>query len=122
MEKALVFLIVEPSSILRLHLQNWLENVFTDSRILMAANGLDALWLAAQEEPSYILIEMSLPDITGFEIVRQMRQARPTARITATGWYESRFFLQMVRSAGADEFILKNKLYSQLLQLWAVKG
>ena len=115
-----VFLLVEPSPILRSSLHDWLDRALPGNRILIAANGLDALWLATQEQPSHILIEMYLPDIIGFEVVRQMRQGLPTARIIATGQHESRFFLKMVRSAGADGFILKNKLHNELLQLWEV--
>ena len=118
MNAAPVFLLVEPSPILRSRLQGWLENVLTDPRILIAANGLEALRLATREQPSHILIEMDLPDTTGFEVLRQMRQGQPAARIIATGWYESRFFLERVRSAGADRFIPKHKLHSELLPLF----
>ena len=113
-----VFLLVEPSPIFRLRLHEWLESVPTNLCIFIAANGLAALWLAAQEQPSHILIEMYLPDITGFEVVRQMRQGLPNAKIIATGWYDSRFFLDSVQSAGADGFILKNKLHRELLPMW----
>jgi len=120
MNAAPVILLVEPSPILRLQLKEWLENVLTDSRILIAANGLDTLWRAAQEQPSHILIEMHLPDITGYEIVRQVRQGLPTARIITTGSHESRFILDSVQSAGADGFILKDNLYDELLPLWGI--
>ena len=120
MNAAPVFLLVEPSPILRSRLQGWLENVLTDPRIFIAANGLEALRLAARERPSHILIEMDLPDTTGFEVLHQMRQSLPAARIIATGWYESRFFLERVRSAGADRFIPKHKLHGELLPLLEV--
>ena len=120
MNAAPVILLVEPSPILRLRLQEWLENVLTDSRIFIAANGLDTLWRAAQGQPSHILIEIHLPDITGYEIVRQVRQGLPTARIIATGSCESRFILDSVQSAGADGFILKDNLYDELLPLWGI--
>jgi len=120
MSIAPVFLLVEPSPILRSSLHEWLKNVLIDARIIIAANGLDALWLAAQEQPSHILVEMDLPDTTGFEVVQQIRQGLPNARIIATGWYDSRFFLDSVQSAGADGFILKNKLHRELLPMWGV--
>ena len=115
-----VFLLVEPSSALRSSLHKWLTNEFIDARIFIAANGLDALWLAAQEQPSHILVEMDLPDISGLAVLQQIRQGQPNARIIATGWYDSRFFLDSVQSAGADGFVLKNKLYRELLPLWQV--
>ena len=117
MNTAPVFLLVAPSAIFCSRLQGWLKNVLNDPRVLIAANGLEGLRLAAQGQPSHILIEMDLLDTTSFEVVRQMRQGLPAARIIATGWYESPFFLERVRFAGADGFILKHKLYSELLPL-----
>jgi two-component system response regulator NreC len=120
MDAAPVFLLVEPSPILRSRLQEWLESVLTDPRIFLAANGLEALNFAMQEKPSHILIEMDLPDTNGAEVVQQMRQRLPTARIIVTGGYDSRLILEILQSAGADGFILKNKLQSDLLPLWKV--
>jgi CheY-like chemotaxis protein len=115
-----VFLLVEPSPILRSILNGWLETVITNPHILIAASGVEALQLAAQEVPSYILMEINLPDKTGFEILQQLRQDLPEAKIVATGWYESRWFLDRVRSAGADGFVSKDKLPSELLPLWEI--
>ena len=120
MDKALVFLLVEPSPILRSSLHDWLEQALAGHRILVAANGVEALKLTQQERPSHILIEMELPEKTGFEVLRQMRQILPGATIVATGWYESRVLLEKVESSGANGFIRKNKLPSELLPLWNV--
>ena len=113
-----VFLLVEPSPILRSRLRDWLESVLTNPRIFIAESGLEALNLAALEEPTHILIEMDLPDISGVDVVQQIRQSLPKARIIATGWYDSRFFLHSVHSAGAHGFILKSKLHRELLPMW----
>lgn len=112
-----VFLLVEPSSFVRSSLHQWLENVLADYRILSADTGEEALRLAAQERPTHILIEMYLPDRPGFEVLQQIRQSLPAARIIATHWYESRLFLERVRSAGADGFVAKHKLHINLLPL-----
>ena len=116
-----VFLLVEPSSFVRSSLQQWLENVLPNYRILIAGNGEEALKLAAQERPTHILIETYLPDSPGFEVLQQIRQSLPVARIIATHWYESRLFLKQVRSAGADGFVPKHKLYAELLPLLEVR-
>ena len=63
---------------------------------------------------------MDLPDTSGVEVVQHFRQSLPNAKIITTGWYDSRFFLDSVHSAGADGFILKNKLPRELLMLWEV--
>ena len=115
-----VLLIVEPSPIFRSVLSRWLKSQLTSYSIFIATDGNDALWLAARERPSHILIDINLPDTTGFEIIQQMRQSLPTAKIIATGWYDSRFFLDRVRSVGADSFISKDKLRSELLLRWGI--
>jgi DNA-binding NarL/FixJ family response regulator len=117
-----VILVVEPSSFVRSSLRQWLEDVLTHYRILVAATGEEALRLTARERPTHILIETYLPDSPGFEVLQQMRQSLPAARIIATHWYESRLFLKQVRSAGADGFVPKHKLHSELLQLLAIAG
>ena len=113
-----VFLLVEPSPILRSRLRDWLESVLTNPRIFIAESGIEALNLATLEQPTHILIEMDLPDTSGVDVVQQIRQSLPKAKIIATGWYDSRFFLDSVHSAGADGFILKNKLHRELLPMW----
>jgi DNA-binding NarL/FixJ family response regulator len=117
-----IILLVEPSSFVRSSLHQWLEDVLTHCRILVAATGEEALRLTARERPTHILIETYLPDSPGFEVLQQMRQSLPGAKIIATHWYESRPFLKQVRSAGADGFVPKHKLHSKLLQLLAIAG
>jgi two-component system, NarL family, nitrate/nitrite response regulator NarL len=120
MNTAPVFLLVEPSPILRSILNRWLENTLICPRILLATNGVEALQLAAQENPLYVLMETNLPDRRGLEVLHQLRQDLPEARIVATSWSESRFLVDRVRSAGADGFISKEKLPSQLFPLWDI--
>lgn len=120
MNSAPGFLLVEPSPILASALSRWLENVFSNAQIFIASNGADALQLATENIPSYILIELSLPDKVGIEILIQLRQALPDSRIIATSWFESRWLIDGVRSAGANGFVSKDKLHDELLSLWNV--
>ena len=117
MTTAPILLLIEPSSFVRSYLHEWLENVLTNYRILVTEDGYDALRVAAQEKPTHILIETYLPDAPGFEVLQQLRKTLPAARIIATHWYESRPYLERVRSAGADEFISKERLHAELLPL-----
>lgn len=120
MNSAPGFLLVEPSPILASALSRWLENVFSNAQILVASNGAEALQLATENIPSYILIELSLPDKGGIEILIQLRQALPDSRIIATSWFEGRWLIDGVRSAGADGFVRKDKLHDELIPLWNV--
>ena len=91
-----------------------------NARTLTAESGRDGLSFAAKEQPTHVLIEMDLPDANGTEIVQQMRKRLPTAKFIVTGWYDSHLILEIVESAGADGFILTNKLHRDLLLVWEV--
>jgi CheY-like chemotaxis protein len=117
MTMAPVFLLVEPAPILRFAMHAWLKDVLTDSRLLIASTGEEALRLAVQELPTHVLIDIDLSDRPGIEILKHIRQALPHARIIATDWYESRLFVEKVRCAGASEFVPKHKLHRELLPL-----
>jgi DNA-binding NarL/FixJ family response regulator len=120
MNRAPVFLLIEPSPIMASVLGRWLENAFPNSQFLIASNGADALQLATENIPSYILIELSLPDKAGIEILVQLRQALPASRIIATSWFQGRWLIDGAQSAGADGFVSKDKLHEELLPLWKI--
>ncbi len=120
MNAAPVFLLVEPSLILQSVLHKWLQNTLNHPRILIAENGVKALRLAAQETPTHVLVEINLPDKTGFEILPQLRHNLPDAKIVATGWFDSSFLLDRIKSTGVEGYILKDKLASELLLLWRI--
>ena len=115
-----VFLLVEPSAVLCSFMRAWLEDVLTDCRILIAVNGAEAVRLAVLEQPAHILIECNLPDTSSFEVIRQIRADLPDAKVIATHWDESRFFLEQVLSAGADGFIPQHRLHAELLPLLGI--
>jgi DNA-binding NarL/FixJ family response regulator len=120
MNRASVFLLVEPSPIVASALGRWLENAFSNSQCLVASNGAEALQLATDNIPSYVLIELSLPDKAGIEILGQLRQVLPASRIIATSWYQGRWLIDGARSAGADGFVSKDKLHKELLPSWKI--
>ena len=120
MNRAPVFLLVEPSPIVATALGKWLVNIFSNSQIMVAPNGAEALQLATDNIPSYVLIELSLPDKAGIEILIQLRQALPASRIIATSWFQGRWLIDGARSAGADGFVSKDKLPKELLSLWKI--
>jgi|GEM_PF-2246236 len=115
-----VFLLAEPSVILRSSLHDWLNQVLAGHHILVAANGVKALGSAEQRRLSHILIEIELPDVPGMDVLRQILQVLPDTRIIMTGGYESHILLDKVRSAGASGFIRQYKLPSELLPLWDI--
>ncbi|WP_249199418.1 two-component system response regulator [Photobacterium sp. GJ3] len=57
-----------------------LKNILSaDYRLLFARNGSRALALAASEKPDMILLDVMMPDLSGFEVIQELK-ARPGLR------------------------------------------
>jgi DNA-binding response OmpR family regulator len=76
-------------------------------RVLGAADGRSGLELAVTAEYDLLLLDLALPKITGLEILRRVRQARPTLPViilTAKGNEEDRV---AGLNSGADDYVVK---------------
>lgn len=74
-------LVIEDSSYLADSLVDMLD--MHNYHSLHAATGLDGVTLALQHEPDLILLDIRLPDISGYEVYRRIRETDwgKTARI-----------------------------------------
>jgi two-component system cell cycle response regulator DivK len=78
-------------------------------RILKAVNGTEALTMAGENQPDLILMDIQLPDISGLEIIKWLKesestQAVPVIAVTAFAMAgdEAR-----IRKSGCEEYISK---------------
>jgi two-component system OmpR family response regulator len=53
---------------------------FAGFLVTSAATGGEAVAAAAQEPPDLVLLDVMLPDVDGFEVVRRLREQRPEGR------------------------------------------
>jgi DNA-binding response OmpR family regulator len=49
--------------------------------VLTAADGEEALRVARSEKPDLILLDLIMPKVQGFEVLRALKEAEPTAHI-----------------------------------------
>jgi AraC-like DNA-binding protein/FixJ family two-component response regulator len=68
------FLVVDDdSAILSMH-TDLLRDEFPDSTILVAHNGLDALKLMRESRPDLLLLDLMMPEMDGFAVMRAMQE------------------------------------------------
>ena len=107
-----IVLVVEDEASIRKFLQVALES--QGYRYAEAVTGEGALTEAATRSPDLVLLDLGLPDLDGFEVVRRIREwsAVPIVVLTARG--RDRDQVQAL-DAGADDYVTKPFSMPELL-------
>lgn len=80
-----------------------------------ATNGSEALQKALELEPDLVLIDVSMPDISGLEITRRLRREVPKAKILVVSQHDPALLLPRVVEAGGDACVDKSSLGRDLV-------
>jgi CheY-like chemotaxis protein len=85
--------------------------------VQMAYNGLDGLKLATQWRPDFVLLDIGLPDLDGYEIARRLRAVSETrgARLIAVTAHGLESDVAQAREVGFDGHITKPVEFRDLL-------
>jgi CheY-like chemotaxis protein len=87
--------------------------------VQMAYNGLEGLKLATLWRPDFVLLDIGLPDLNGYEVARRLRAESETksTRLIAVTAHGFESDVAQAREAGFDDHITKPVEFSQLLLL-----
>lgn len=96
------------------------DNLVADQyRVLPAPAAKDALRLAARHRPDLMLLDLGLPDASGLEVLRAIRNQRgacdPLLPVILFSGYGSEQDRVRCLDSGADDFIVKPFPYPELL-------
>ena len=82
---------------------------FSGFDVIEAANGMEALQRAADEEPDIILMDLSLPVMDGWEATRRLKMDERTRHIpvVALTGHALAGHAEGARQAGCDSFVTK---------------
>jgi two-component system phosphate regulon response regulator PhoB len=78
-------------------------------RVSTAANGQDALKAARDERPDVVVLDLMLPGVSGYEVLRELRQRRDTSDIGVILLTARREEADRIKglSLGADDYLTK---------------
>jgi CheY-like chemotaxis protein len=74
-----------------------------------ATNGTEAVKMALSEKPDLILLDLGLPDISGIDVAKAMKQNPSTAHIPIiayTAWTTGEF-MEAATKAGIADYLVK---------------
>ena len=92
-------------------------------RIRKAANGRIALEEIAKEKPDLILLDLMMPEVDGFEVLRQVRENPDTAniRVVILSALNSTDDIVKGYQLGANDFITKPIIIEKLVNCVATQ-
>jgi len=99
-------LIIEDEEMIRKLLKRVFKLVRKEE-VVEAAKGMDGVDTAVKEKPEFIFCDIGLPDISGIEVIRQLRNNKAfenTRIIAMSAEYENE---NKALEAGADSFLKK---------------
>ena len=85
-------------------------------RIDEAATGVEVLKLVAEASYDCILLDILLPDMNGFEIIKRLKVLRPGVRVLVLSMYPEDQFGVRALKAGAAGYLTKNSAPELLLE------
>ena len=77
--------------------------------------GEEALALIHMLKPDVVLTDLAMPKVSGMEAILRMRAAWPKMGIIALTLLDTTGYRQAALTAGADDFVAKDALNTQLL-------
>ena len=83
--------------------------------ISVASDGLEAVQKAQELQPGVILMDVSLPEMNGFEATRQIRIFSPGSKILFLSEHRGSDLIQAAFDVGASGYVLKSDSYVDLV-------
>jgi two-component system response regulator NreC len=108
-------LIADDHAIVRAGLRTLLAADATMELVGEATGGYEAIDLAQRTRPDILLLDLSMPDLDGISVTREVRQRQPEARVLILTVHEEQALLREALRAGASGYILKQAAEGELL-------
>jgi len=82
-----------------------------------AATGREAIERFVELRPDVSLVDLRLPDMSGFDVIRAIRGKSPNARIVVLSSHEGDVDIQRALEAGAQGYVAKGIVRDELLDI-----
>jgi len=108
-------LLADDHAIIRDGLRRIIEEETTMKVVGEAENGVKALEAAQKAHPDLIILDISMPEMDGFDCVRYLRKLVPKTKILVLTMHDSLQYAIRTLEAGAHGFLLKDSASKELI-------
>jgi two-component system, NarL family, response regulator DevR len=105
---AATILVVDDHEVVRSGLVAEIDREEGFSVVGVAGNGADAFEWAVEHRPDLVLMDWRLPDKTGVDVCRELREAAPDVRVVILTTYISEETVRQALAAGARGYVTKS--------------
>lgn len=81
-----------------------------------AGNGAEAVRLASELKPDLVIMDIAMPEMTGVEATRRIRDACPNCQILILSMHKDSVYVRESLRAGARGYLLKESIDEDLLR------
>lgn len=107
-EKPIRVLLIDDSPIIKLGLRSALEDYLDIVIVGDAGTATEGIAAVIQHKPDVVLLDLHLPDKSGFHACRELLKARPQTRVLILTSNSNERNVQEAMSAGAQGYLLKD--------------
>lgn len=79
-----------------------------------AVNGKEAMELAVQLKPDVVVMDISMPEMSGIDVTKAIRKRTPGMRVLCLTVHAERRFVTAMFEAGASGYVLKDCPFEEL--------
>lgn len=113
---AIRVLIVDDHNLVRQGIRMVLEAEPDFQLVGEAGSGEEAVRLAARLSPDVVIMDISLPGMSGIETTRRIRAACPRVRVLGLTMHEDEGYVRELLRAGADGYVVKRSAALELVR------
>ncbi len=115
MKKVFNIVIAEDHTILREGLKALLSSQQDLKVVGEAGDGLEAIRCVQSHHPDLILLDLSMPRMTGLDAIKEIKRVNTDAKIIVLTVHSTEEYILATLQAGADGYVLKDAHSSELM-------
>ncbi|MGH7505598.1 MAG: response regulator, partial [Longimicrobiales bacterium] len=107
-ERAIRIVIADDHGVVREGIRHILEDIAGVTVVAEAENGTEALALVEKHAPDVIVLDITMPGLSGLEVAARVRELAPATRILVLSMHDHAEYVLGAVRAGAHGYILKS--------------